>query len=68
MKLGIIGFGQRSASVLGAFRAEDPGLEIAGLVDSNPEEARRRMPEEFRAGLRIFDSLPELVEKENRMP
>ena len=63
MKLGIIGFGQRSASVLGAFRAEDPGLEIAGLVDSNPEEARRRMPEEFRAELRILDSLPELVEK-----
>lgn len=49
MKLGIIGFGKRSASVLWAFRAEDPGLEIAGLVDSNPEEARRRMPEEFRA-------------------
>lgn len=63
MKLGMIGFGQRIASVLGAFRAEDPGLEIVGLVDSNPEEARGRMPEEFRARLRIFDSLPELVEK-----
>jgi len=63
MKLGIIGLGSRMSDMLKAFRAADPGLEIVGVVDSNPEQARQREPEEKRAALRFYDTLPELVEQ-----
>ena len=63
MKLGIIGLGSRMSDMLKAFRAADPELEIVGVVDSNPEQARQREPEEKRAALRFYDTLPELVEQ-----
>lgn len=61
MKLGIIGLGLRMSDLLKTFREADPGLEIAGVVDSDPEAARGRVPEG--EALRFYGTLPELVEQ-----
>ena len=51
------------ADMLKAFHIEDPGLKLAGIVDSHPVEVRRRLPEALSSHVPLFDSLSELVEK-----
>ena len=61
MKIGIIGLGERMGNMLNAFRVEEPSLEIAGIVDSDPAKASLRLPEADRSNVRFFESLMELV-------
>ena len=62
MKLGIIGLGARMNSVLNLLLKAEPELAVVGLLDSNPAAALERVPEKDRAGVRVFDTVREMVE------
>lgn len=63
MKLGIIGLGHRTESLLEPFRKVAPDLAISGLVDRNPEKAIARLPEKERESVVCYDALEDLVER-----
>lgn len=62
MKLGIIGFGARMNSNVNLLLKTEPEVAVLGLVDSNPAAAMERVPEKDRAGVRVFDTIREMVE------
>ena len=61
MKLGIIGLGHRMNSMLNKFRKVDPELEVVGLVDANPDQARERLTEGERSTASFYQSVEDLV-------
>lgn len=61
MKLGIIGLGRRMSGLLDHFREKAEDLMVCGVVDSQPEEARKRLPEDIREAVPFFSSLDELL-------
>lgn len=61
MKLGIIGLGRRMHSMLTQFRTADPELQVVGLLDANPDQARERLSEAERGSVAFYETVEELV-------
>ena len=61
MKLGIIGLGHRTKSILNELRGLDPEIRVTALLDRNPQAALERLPEEERPGVSLHESVDSLI-------
>lgn len=63
MKIGIIGLGRRMSSILSILQKCEPGLEVCGLVDLNPDAARKSLSEQAGKNTTVYGSVAEMVAK-----
>lgn len=61
MKLAIIGLGRRMNGFVQQLRKIAPEIRIVGIVDENPENAKKHLTEEERRKIKLCQSVDELV-------